>query len=152
MMQVNVPNEELASLIEEQLAAGKTVKFSPKGRSMLPMLREGRDTVTLCAVTAPLKKYDIGFYLRSDGRYVLHRIVKVKETISCCGDRQFSIEKGLSPEQFIAVVCAFTRDGKERSVTSMRYRMYCRLLHGSRPLRYLAFRIAAKLKKLFKCG
>ena len=42
--------EELLPLILEQLAAGQTVKFAPYGVSMLPMLRQGVDTVVLSPV------------------------------------------------------------------------------------------------------
>ena len=91
--QINIPAATLAPIIEEQLREGKTVRFAPKGRSMLPMIREGRDTVTLCAVDRPLKKYDIGFYRRRDGQYVLHRIVKAGAEILIAKKRGDSREE-----------------------------------------------------------
>ncbi|MBE6750632.1 MAG: hypothetical protein E7560_05665 [Ruminococcaceae bacterium] len=151
-IQLNVPSASLVPLIEEQLSEGKTVKFAPKGTSMLPLLREGRDTVTLCAINRPLEKYDIGFYRRQNGQYVLHRIVDIKDTVTCCGDGQFWLEKGLLPSQFIGVVCAFSRDNKTYSVTSWSYKFYCRIIHFSRPLRHFISRATAKLKKILKGG
>ena len=147
-IKINVPNTTLAPIIEQQLCEGKKVRFAPKGTSMLPLLREGRDTVTLCAITKPLKKYDVGFYKRQNGQYVLHRIVKVKDTISCIGDNQFTLENGLSASQFIGIVCEFSRDDKTYSVSNLRYKLYCRCLHLSRPFRYLIHRIYNKLKNL----
>ena len=38
---------EMLPIIEETLAAGGTVKLPITGTSMLPLLRSGRDTVTL---------------------------------------------------------------------------------------------------------
>ncbi len=37
-------------LIRETLEEGKCVQFSPRGVSMLPMLRQGKDTVTLSPI------------------------------------------------------------------------------------------------------
>ena len=50
--------EELMPLIREQLAANKCVKFSPKGTSMLPMLRQGIDHVVLSPLPHKLQKYE----------------------------------------------------------------------------------------------
>lgn len=128
--------EQLMPLIREYLAAGKTVKFSPRGISMLPMLRQGKDSVVLSPVPDKLKKFDLPLYQRDDGHYVLHRIVEVGETYTCIGDNQFVLEKGLRHDQMIAVVTAFCRDGQKISVDSVSHRLYCRFWHYSRPVRH----------------
>ena len=51
--------EQLMPLIRDSLAAGKTVRFSPRGISMLPMLRQGIDSVVLSPLPEKLKKYDL---------------------------------------------------------------------------------------------
>ena len=104
--------EQLMPLIREYLAAGKTVKFSPRGISMLPMLRQGIDDVVLSPLPEKLKKYDLPLYQRDDGHFVLHRIVRVGETYTCVGDNQFELEHGLRHDQMIAVVTAFSRAGE----------------------------------------
>lgn len=132
-----VPLEALMSLIRETLEAGKSVQFSPKGTSMLPMLRQGVDSVTLSPLPEQLSKYDIPLYQRDSGQYVLHRIVKVGETFTCMGDNQFAPESGIRREQMIALVTAFHRGEKEYVVSSLSYGIYCRLWHYSRPARRL---------------
>ena len=127
--------EDLMPLIREQLAAGKTVRFSPRGTSMLPMLRQGKDQVVLSPLPEKLKKYDLPLYQRKNGQFVLHRIVLVGETYTCVGDNQFQLEPGIRRDQVIAVVTAFTRNGREIPVTNFGYRCYCRFWHHSRPLR-----------------
>lgn len=124
--------EELLPLFRECLSAGQKVKFSPRGVSMLPMLRQGRDTVTLSPVTGQLKKYDLPLYRRDDGKFVLHRIVAVGENYTCVGDNQFDLEKNVRQDQIIAVVTSFTRDEREIPVTDPVYQCYCRLRHWSR--------------------
>ena len=122
-------------LIREQLAAGRTVRFSPRGTSMLPMLRQGIDKVVLSPLPEKLKKYDLPLYQRENGQYVLHRVIHVGETYTCMGDNQFDPEPGLCHGQMIALVTAFTRGSKEIPVTAWHYRLYCCLWHCSRPLR-----------------
>lgn len=124
--------DELAPLFIERLELGQFVKFSPKGISMLPMIRQGIDTVTLAPIVKPLKKYDIPLYRRDDGKYVLHRIVGVGETYVCMGDNQFTKELGLRHDQMIAAVSSFTRGDKEYSVNALSYKLYCRAWHYSR--------------------
>lgn len=129
--------ETLMPLFRERLAAGQKVRFSPRGVSMLPMLRPGLDTVVLSPVPEKLKKYDLPLYQRQDGKYVLHRIVAVEgDTYTCMGDNQFSYERGLTRDQMIAVVTAFTRGKREYAVTDIRYRLYCRFWCVSRPVRH----------------
>ena len=59
--------EEIAAIIREQVARGQSVELPPRGVSMLPLIREGRDSVILSPVSGRLKKYDIPFYRRHDG-------------------------------------------------------------------------------------
>lgn len=128
--------DNLMPLFRERLAAGQKVKFSPRGISMLPMLRQGIDTVTLSSLPDKLQKYDLPLYQRSDGKYILHRIVEAGDTYTCIGDNQFVYEYGVTHDQMIAVVSSFTRGKREYSVTDSRYRLYCRFWHHSRKLRH----------------
>ena len=123
-------------LIQEALNQGKTVKFSPRGISMLPMLRQEIDSVILSPVPAKLKKYDLPLYQRDDGKYVLHRVVRVAETYTCVGDNQFVLEHGLRHDQMIALVTAFTRGDRLIAVSDWRYWVYCRMWHYTRGLRH----------------
>ena len=144
------PIEELMPLIREQLAAGRNVEFSPKGVSMLPMLRQGINTVVLSPLPEKLKKYDIPLYQRSNGKYVLHRIVKVGSTYTCIGDNQFQKETGLRHDQMIGVVTFFSRGERSVSVSNFAYRLYCRVWHYSRPVRHFLRRVKNRLRRMFK--
>ena len=124
--------EELVPLICDRIRAGQSVRFSPRGTSMLPMLRQGKDSVVLSAPPVRLRKYDIPLYRREDGSYILHRIVKVGETYTCMGDHQYVEEKNIRPEQIIAVVTAFDRGERTISTKNLLYKIYCRIWHYSR--------------------
>lgn len=130
-------------LIKEQLARGSSVRFGPRGISMLPMLRQGRDNVVISPVKGRLKKYDLPLYQRDDGSFVLHRVVKVGDTYTCIGDNQHELEHGIRDDQIIGVVTAFSRDDRDIPVSDLRYRVYCRLWHWLRPVK----RVLGKVKR-----
>jgi hypothetical protein len=132
---MSVSMEALEPLFRERLAAGQQVRFSPMGTSMLPMLREGRDSVVLSPPPKKLRPFDLALYRRDSGAYVLHRITAVGQTYTCMGDNQFVSEDGLRHDQIIALVTGFRRNGRDHSVTEPGYRLYCFLWHYSRPLR-----------------
>lgn len=139
--------EAMVPLMAEALAEGRSVRFSPKGGSMLPMLRQGKDSVILSPVPGKLRKYDIPLYRRENGQYVLHRIIAVGDTYTCMGDNQFSPEPGIRADQIIGVVTAFCREEYQIPVTRLGYRIYCRLWHYARPLRRFFRRAAGWLKR-----
>ncbi|MBR2047524.1 MAG: S24/S26 family peptidase [Oscillospiraceae bacterium] len=128
--------KDLMPLIREQLAAGRQVRFKPRGTSMLPMLRQGIDSVVLSPLPEQLKKYDLPLYQRSSGQFVLHRIVEVGDSYTCLGDNQFEKEPGIRHDQMIAVVTAFTRGDKRHSVNEPGYWLYCRVWYHSRHIRH----------------
>ena len=129
--------EILMPLLREALSAGQSVRFSPTGVSMLPMLRQGIDSVVLSPVTGILKKYDIPLYRRDNGKIVLHRVVETAATYTCMGDNQDIPERGIRHEQVLAVVTGFYRGKRYFSVKHPLYRCYCRIWCGMRYLRNL---------------
>lgn len=139
---------DLLPLIKESLSAGQKVKFIPYGTSMLPMIRQGVDSVTLAPAPERLKKYDIPLYIRDDGSFVLHRVVKVGESYTCVGDNQFIFEKGIEKDQIVAVLVEFERDGKIHTVSESGYKLYCRFWHFSRPIRRLWRRTMGMARKV----
>lgn len=137
-------------LIKERLAAGQSVRFSPKGTSMLPMLRQGIDSVVLSPLSGELRKFDLPLYQRDNGQFVLHRIVAAKGTYTCIGDNQFELERGVRLNQMIGVVTAFYRGEKRHSVFELRYRLYCRVWHYTRFPRRVLRAIKIRLGRLFR--
>ena len=144
-------------LMQERMAAGESVQFTPHGTSMRPTILGGRDQVVLAALPEKLKKYDLPLYLRDNGQFVLHRIVKVGETYTCIGDNQFVYEPGVRQDQMLALATGFYRKGKYYSTDSIGYQVYSRLWHWTRPLRWaviwcrsMFFAVLRRIKKICK--
>ncbi len=138
--------DDMLPLMEEQLKCGGTVVFKPKGTSMLPLIRQGIDSVAIVKNTTHLKKYDIPLYRREDKSFILHRIVKVHsdETYSMCGDNQVVFETGISDENIIGVACGIYRKDKYIPLSSFRMKLYCRQLFFKRLWRKSFLRRAVK--------
>lgn len=138
-------------LILERLAEGQNVRgLSFRGVSMLPMLRQGKDSVELAPLPEQLKKYDLPIYRNPAGKYVIHRIVDVREEhYVCLGDNTYHFEH-VKPEQMVAIVCAFTRGGRRIAVDNRAYRAYCRAWCAIIPVRRLAKRVKWRIGRMVK--
>ena len=147
--QISASLAEMMPLIKEALENGQSIRIYPYGISMLPMLRQGTDSVVLSGFEK-LKKYDIILYQRENGKYVLHRIVGVGDTYTCIGDNQFVFEKGISRGQIIAVCSSFTRGEKEYSAKAFVWRAYAVFWHYSRFTRRATRAIKRRIKAFLK--
>ena len=89
-------------LIREVLASDGEFRLYPHGTSMLPLIRQGIDSVALRQLDRPPRKYDILFYKRADGSFVLHRVKAVTPTgLTIWGDNQYRLEHGVTDDQII---------------------------------------------------
>lgn len=138
-------------LVRERLAAGQRVRYLPfRGVSMMPMLRQGKDAVELAPLPEKLKKYDLPLYQYPSGKYVMHRVVAVKEDhYLCLGDNTLEYET-IYPGQMIGVVSAFRRGKKRICVDSPGYRLYCRVWVALFPLRKFLTRTKRRLRRMLK--
>lgn len=157
MPDTSVNLEQVFPLIQERLAVGESVQFTPRGTSMRPTILGGRDQVVLSPLSEKLKKYDLPFYRRDDGHFVLHRIVKAGKTYTCIGDNQFQYESGIRQDQMLALATGFYRKGKFYDTSGLGYKIYVRLWCWSRPVRYVINRcvyyfkaICRRIKKIFR--
>ena len=147
-----VPMEELSPLIVGLINEGIDVTLTVTGNSMKPMLTTHRDSVVLSKCDPlDLKAGDIPLYQRENGKYILHRIVKVNpDTYDMAGDHQKDIERGVNKSQILCVVKGFTRNGKYHTVEEPLYLAYVFVWCAMLPLRGFVMRTHGLLHKIFK--
>ena len=147
----NFSYSDIEPAIREKLASGGRVRIKPHGTSMLPMIRQGLDEVELVSACGRLKKYDIPFYKRAGGQFVLHRIVKVKkDSYVLCGDNQTNYEYGITDDMIIGVVCGYIRDGKYISVEDKEYRKYSKSHVAKQWRKRVYLGVSARIKRVLK--
>lgn len=122
---------------EQELAQKGFLLYTTVGRSMRPFLRSGEDLMRIQARgEARLKAGDVVLYRRKSGRYVLHRIVKVrKEDYVLCGDNCWQLEPGIRDDQILGKLTAVIRQGRVQVVNNFGYRLKVNLWWVIYPVR-----------------
>ena len=140
---------EFLELMQESFDRGQDLIFTPGGRSMLPMLDGKTDTVTFSPKPDKLKKYDVAFYIRrKSDQLVLHRMIgfTIDGGYVFSGDGQYYYEYGVTDDDVLALMTAFTHKGKHHKVTDFSYRFYIRRMMLKKRLRMLLSKIYHKLR------
>ena len=119
---------EYDGLIREVLSSGGEFRLYPRGTSMLPLLRQGIDSVALRQLDRPPHKFDILFYRRADGSYILHRVKEVTANgLIMWGDNHTMLEYGVTDDMIIGYAARIFRGNKELDCQGLGYRLYLRL-------------------------
>ena len=139
-----------SNLVERELAEHGSFASITKGVSMRPLFKTCRDMIVVSPLSAPLKKYDVVLYRGSEGEYILHRIIKLREDICIIrGDNTYSKEY-VPRDRIIGVLTAYNRKGKGGSTSSVSFKLYSRVWHYLYPLRYLAVRSRHLLARIYR--
>ncbi len=99
----DINNEKNVGVSDYKLELEKkgVIAFVPGGNSMWPTLKNKGQSVIIEKKTARLNKYDVGFFIRDNGAYVLHRVIEVlPDGYMMIGDSQFNTEKATEDQVF----------------------------------------------------
>ena len=115
------------------------------GNSMLPFLRERKDTIVI-QKREQYKKFDVVLYKRK-GNYVLHRIIKVlPETFHIRGDNCY-YDEYVKHNDIIGVMVECYRGEKNVKLDSLAYKIYVYLRVYLYPIRSVFNKIKIKIKQ-----
>lgn len=140
--------------IKEALDSGGIYSGLTSGVSMEPLIHHQRDTIIVVKPEGRLKKYDIPVYVTKQGKYIMHRVVKV------CPDHYVIVGDNLKTKEYvtddmiIGRLKGFYKNGKKYIdlETNRAYKLYSRIWVAFLPLRpiyYYSNRIFKRVKKLF---
>lgn len=136
---------------EEELERSGKLVYTTVGTSMNPMIKQDRDLSIIEKPKGRLKKYDVAFYKRPNGQYVLHRVVKVLDDgYVILGDNCVNKEFNIKETQILGVLVSLVRNGKEVDLNSFGYKLYVRARYAHYPVRVIIFRTKRFLRKLIK--
>ena len=145
--------------IEQMLEEHGFAVYPIKGVSMMPLLRQGKDSVSIVALDEEgkksLKVNDVPLYRLPEGRLVLHRILEVRDGYYLIrGDNLKTFEK-VPYKLIIGKAEGFYRDDVYFAADHPEYLKYVKRVTRHWRLKrifyYPAYRFASKVKhKLFK--
>lgn len=139
------------SALRELTEEGRTVSMLIAGSSMAPFLIHQRDTIWFRKPDRPLKKGDMVFYRRQDGKFVMHRICRIRgNAYYMIGDNQTEIEGPLTREQIFAVVVKVRRKGQILQPGDFWWEFFARVWLRVIPVRRLIANVHAAWSRLFK--
>lgn len=140
--------EELFPVIAEVIASGGEFRLYPRGVSMLPLIKQGTDSVVLVSL-GDVAVNDMVLYRRDDGQFVLHRVVKIKgDEYVMCGDNQYELEYGIKRKHLLAGVSCIYHGEQRVSFDSDEYKSYVASLPKKRRRMKLKTRLF-KIKSVF---
>ena len=133
--------------------AAPPVTICLEGDSMRPLIRRGRDPVTIAPLQRKIRKGDVVLFTLGDGRYVIHRVWKLKDGfVRTFGDNCVNPEPWFPESQVLGQVVRFSRSGRAHRLDTRAARLWGRAwlaIHPARTmyrrLRSLAGRCRRKL-------
>lgn len=129
--------DQMEKLLEETVGKGHTLTMVVTGYSMSPFLRHLRDRVILFPLGEKTPgKLDIVLFRREDGKYVLHRIIRIlpEDNYLMNGDAQVW-EEQIKGSQIAAVSGYIVRGSRKISCVSPWYRICCHMWLCLKPMR-----------------
>ncbi len=138
------------STVENELKEHGSFAACAVGESMRPQLRGGRDMAVIESLSGKPRKYDVILFKDKASRYVLHRVVKIKNGVYITrGDNTYFTET-VAPESILGILTKYNKNGKSYDVNSLSVRLYARSRVFFYPLRKLYFGIRKRLFALVR--
>ena len=134
-----------------------TVSFVPNGNSMWPFIKNRSQTVIIQKPTVAPKIYDVIFYLRPDGSYVLHRIIAEKGNFWVARGDSLLVDELVDKSCVVGVMTGFYKGKNFIDANDPKYLKQAQDWHKHTPctkLKIKSFhfwqRVKNKLKRIFK--
>ena len=108
-----------------------------KGTSMEPLIQEQQDNIIVVKNKGRLKKYEVAVYVTPQGKYIMHRVVKV------CDDHYVIVGDNLLKKEYVTddmicgVLVGFYKKGKKYidCTSSKKYMIYSKIWVALLPIR-----------------
>lgn len=118
------------------------------GTSMQPLIRKGRDVITILPPEEPFKVGDIVLFQRPDGVYVVHRIWRIEgDQIITLGDNCENPDPPLKETQILGKVVRIRRGRRVIETDSAGQQRYGRVWMKLLPIRKRVLHYKFVLKK-----
>lgn len=138
--------QEAVRLVQD----GVSVTFPVKGRSMLPFIIGGRESVILQKPSS-LQRGQVVLAQVGPDRYVVHRIIKIEpDRITLMGDGNICGTESCTPSNVLAIATHVVDEkGKRRTLESKGQMFKARVCFRIRPLRRIILAVLRRTCKKY---
>ena len=144
----SIPMETWCNLAREGAAPPVTICL--EGDSMRPLIRRGRDPVTIIPVNRPLKRGDVVLF-QLGSRYIVHRVWKLAAgRVRTFGDNCWNPDPWIPEKQVLGLVVKYSRNGKVHRLDTRQSRAWGRCWMALHPLRLMYLRCRSLAARIVK--
>lgn len=116
--------------------AAPTMRTRLDGDSMRPLIRRNRDTVTIVPLKRKLMRGDVVLFEYPEGRYVVHRVYRIKgNLVRTLGDHCRNAEPFFPESKVLGLVIQAERGGKTIALDTPFARAMGRVWMAALPIR-----------------
>ena len=128
-----IPMETWCELAKEGSAPPVTICL--EGDSMRPLIRRGKDPVTIIPLARPLEKGDVVLF-RLGERYIVHRLWRMQNgMVRTFGDNCWNPDPWIPENQVLGLVVKYARDGRGHRLDTPQARAWGRVWMAVHPIR-----------------
>lgn len=144
----SITMEQWCALAREGAAPSVTIFL--EGDSMRPLIRRGKDPVTIIPLTRGIRKGDVVLF-RLGERYIVHRVWKLREgLVQTFGDNCWNPEPWFPVEQVLGQVVRYVRSGRTHRLDTPASRAWGRLWMAIHPIRLCYKRMRALAGRCYR--
>ena len=143
-----IPMETWCELAKEGSAPPVTICL--EGDSMRPLIRRGKDPVTIIPLARPLEKGDVVLF-RLGERYIVHRVWKLEDgRVRTFGDNCWSPDPWIPQGQVLGLVVKYSRNGKVHRLDTPRAKAWGRVWMAIHPVRLCGKRLRSLAGRCYR--
>lgn len=143
-----IPMETWCELAKEGSAPPVTICL--EGDSMRPLIRRGKDPVTIIPLVRPLEKGDVVLF-RLGERYIVHRVWKLEDgRVRTFGDNCWNPDPWIPENQVLGLVVKYARDGRGHRLDTPQARAWGRAWMAIHPIRLCYKRLRALAGRCYR--
>lgn len=143
-----IPMETWCELAKEGSAPPVTICL--EGDSMRPLIRRGKDPVTIIPLARPLEKGDVVLF-RLGERYIVHRVWKLEDgRVRTFGDNCWNPDPWIPENQVLGLVVKYARDGRGHRLDTPQARAWGRAWMAIHPIRLCYKRLRALAGRCYR--
>lgn len=122
-----------------------------EGSSMMPLIRRGTDPVTIAPLRCPVKIGDVVLLTTGAGRYVVHRVWKIKgKQICTLGDNCVNPDPWITEEDVLGQAVFYSRNNVRHRLDTTSARLWGRIWMLVFPLRKCCIRLKGIVRRHYR--